>query len=157
MIGRRLVIWLARHPMAAVIVFLGVIAVFTVAGVALLTRSGSPSIPARTSEAAVAPYTLPTPTQHPPQRRVDDAHKALHALGRACETPMLNRNPKHVRKPLDVIEQFATDYPGGGFAMDDESGSTLALLVVVWDELKGCDLAYVPEVEKLIPARYRGD
>lgn len=157
MIGGRLVIWLARHPMAAVIVFLGVIAVFAVAGTEILTRSGSPTIPASTSEATVAPYTLPTPTQHPPQRRVDNAHTALHALGRACETSMLNRKPKRLREPLDVIEQFAADYPGGGFSMDDEPGSTIALMVVVWDELKSCDPSYVPEVEELIPARYRGD
>lgn len=157
MIGRHLVIWPARHPMAAVVVLLGVIAVFTAAGARLLTRPESPSIPAPTSEAAVAPDTLPTPTQQPPQRRVSNAHQALHELGRACETPTLQRTPKHIRKPLDIIEQFATDYPDGGFTIDGEQGSTLALIVVVREELKSCDPSYVPDIEKLIPVQYRGD
>ena len=155
MIGGHLVTWLARHPMAAVIVLLGALAVFTAAGAELLSGFRSPSKPAR-GEAAVAPYTLPPPTQRPAQQRVNGAHKALHDLGRACEIPMLDREPKLTRKPLDAIEEFANDYPGGGFAMDDEQGSTLALLVVVWNELKSCDPSYVPEVEKLIPVQYRG-
>lgn len=69
---------------------------------------------------------------------------------------MLSRKPEQIRSPLDVIEGFATDYPSGGFSMDDESSSTLALMVVVWNELKKCDPAYLPELERLIPAQYRG-
>lgn len=152
-------IWLARHPMVAVIALLAVLGALMATGAQLLARPTPPSDApptASTSEAEVAPYTLPTPTQHPPQHRVDEAHKALHALGRACEAPMLSRKPEQIRAPLDLIEGFATDYPSGGFSMDDEPGSTLALLVVVWDELKNCDPAYVPEVERLFPAKYRG-
>lgn len=155
MIGGRLAIWLTRHPMVAVIVVLVVIGVLTATGAELLARHGAPT-GGMTSDAGVAPYGLPKPTQHPPRQRVDEAYKALHALGRACETPMLSRKPDQIRAPLDVIEEFATDYPNGGFSMDDEPGSTLALLVVVWDALKSCDPAYVPEVERLFPAKYRG-
>lgn len=155
MIGGRLVIWLGRHPMAAVIVVLAVIGVFTATAAQLLAHPNAPTA-ASTSDAEVAQHTLPTPTQYPPRQRVDQAHKALHALGRACETPMLSRKPEQIRAPLDVIEGFATDYPSGGFSMDDESGSTLALMVVVWNGLKNCDPAYLPEIERLIPAQYRG-
>ena len=58
--------------------------------------------------------------------------------------------------PLDVIERFAADYPSGGFKLDDEPGSTLALMVVVWHELRPCAPANVPEIERLLPAKYRG-
>lgn len=155
MIGGRLAIWLARHPMVAVIALLVVLGVFTATGAQLLVSPQAPPA-ASTRGPGLAPFTLPTPTQHPPQRRVDAAHKALHALGRACETPMLSRKPEQIRAPLDIIEEFAVDYPSGGFSMDDEPGSTLALMVVVWNALKSCDPAYVPEVERLLPAKYRG-
>ena len=150
-----MVIWMARHPMVAVITLLAVLGALMATGAQWLTRPDAPPA-ATTNEAEVAPFTLPTPTQHPPQRRVDEAHRALHALGRACETPMLGRNPEQIRAPLDILEGFATDYPNGGFSMDQEPGSTLALTVVVWNALKNCDPAYVPEVERLIPAKYRG-
>ena len=42
-------------------------------------------------------------------------------------------------------------------AMDDEQGFALAFLVVVCNELKSCDPSYVPAVERLIPAPYRGN
>lgn len=151
----RLFVWLLRHPMAAVVVLLVAIAVFATAGAQLLTRPSSPKV-SSTREVEVAPYTLPTPTQYPPQRRVDAAHKALHELGRACETSTGGRRSQRIRAQVDVIEGFATDFPSGGFLMDDESASSLALLVVVWDELKSCDPDYVPQIERLIPVEYRG-
>ncbi len=55
-----------------------------------------------------------------------------------------------------IGEGFATDNPSGGLSIDDESGSTLALMVVVRNELKKCEPAYLPEIERLIPAQYRG-
>ncbi|NGZ99548.1 hypothetical protein G5V59_01750 [Nocardioides sp. W3-2-3] len=149
-------VWLARHPTAAVFVLLGVIAAFSASLVWLLSGSSSDA-PGVRSDAQDAPYTLPTPTQHPPKNRVDAAHKALHALGRACKTPVARRDPEAVRRPLDLMEAFATDFPSGGFRIDDEPGTTLALLTVVWNELKTCDPSLVPEVEELIPAEYRGE
>lgn len=155
MIGGRLVVWLARHPMAAVFVLLGVIVALTASLASLFSGPSSDAPPVGT-DAEVAPYTLPPPTEHPPKNRVDAAHKALHALDRACKTPIAQRDPEAVRRPLDLMEAFATDFPSGGFRIDDEPGTTLALLIVVWDALKACDPSLVPEVEELIPAEYRG-
>lgn len=154
-IGGRPAVWLRRHPAAAVLLALGVIAA---AGAALVSLFYVPSdgSPPSTPGAGVSPYTLPTPTQHPPRARVDSVHRALHALGRACQTPVQQRDPRTVRRPLDLIEAFAMDFPAGGFRVDDEPGTTLSLLFVVWDELKSCDPSLAPEVEKLIPSDYRG-
>lgn len=156
MIGGRLLAWLAQHPTAAVVMLLCILtalSAFLVSFFSGPTSDGSPDAPG----AQVTPYTLPAPTQHPPKARVDSAHKALHALGRACKTPLAQRDPETVRRPLGLIEIFATDFPSGGFRIDDESGTTLTLLIVVWDELKTCDPSLVPAVEELIPAEYRGD
>ncbi|NHA01289.1 hypothetical protein G5V59_19420 [Nocardioides sp. W3-2-3] len=82
----------------------------------------------------MAPYTLPKPTQKPPRDRVEAAHKALHALGRACKVPAAEQGQDAVRRPLNELETFAQDFPAGGFRIDDEPGTTLALMIVVWDQ-----------------------
>jgi hypothetical protein len=53
------------------------------------------------------------------------------------------------------MERFARDYPGGGFTIDDEPGTTLSLLVVLRYELQGCDPSLVPGVEELLPESFR--
>lgn len=152
-----LLVWLTRHPMIAVVAALCALGVVAVAVLALF--NGAPTTdaaPPTTPGVEVAPSTLPSPTQHPPPGRVETAHQALHALGRACKSPLARRKPESVSEPLKVIKSFATDFPGGGFTVDDESASTLTLLLVVWNELKTCEPSRVPQIERLIPAEYRG-
>lgn len=151
-----LLVWLARRPMIAVVAALGVLGILAVSVLALYSRATTDAAPPPSPDAQVAPATLPSPTQHPPRGRVETAHQALHALGRGCETPLAQRKPRAVSEPLKVIETFATDFPGGGFTVDDESGTTLALLLVVWNQLKTCEPSLVPQIERLIPAQYRG-
>lgn len=155
MTGGRLVVWLLRRPMLAVLALLGLVAL---AAVALTTALARPAHQLRSDDTTslVAPHPLPSPTQQPPPERVRRAHRALHALGRACTSPVVSRVSGSSRQPLDVIEAFAADYPSGGFTMDDESGTTLALLIVVANELRSCDPSLVPEVTAMIPAPYRG-
>ncbi len=152
----RLVVWLARHPMVAVCVSLVLVALFS-ASIAMLVRTPPPpTFSSTANETQVAPDTLPTPTQRPPEDRVDAAHEALHELQRGCEIPMRERPVKAIRDPLEEIESFAKDFPSGGFAIDGAPGTTLALLIVVWNEVQACDPSYVPGLQELIPAEYRG-
>lgn len=155
LIGGLVVVWLARHPMAAVLLFLAVVAIFTASVVSLFLGPSSDR-PRVSTDAVLGPDTLPKPTQHPPKERVDAVHKALHALGRACESPVAQRRPAAVRRPLELIETFAVTYPSAGFEVDGEPGTTLALLIVVRYELQSCDPSLIPEVEGLIPAKYLG-
>lgn len=152
----RLVAWLIHHPVALVFVLLIVLAAFSASIAALLDLKST--VPASHSAGPdlVAPETLPVPTQRPPQRRVDAAHQALHSLGRACDKPMVKRSGSEISEPLTEIESFAIDFPSGGFEIDGEPGSTLALMIVVLDQMRSCDSAYVPQLEDLVPARYRG-
>jgi hypothetical protein len=141
-----------------VVVFalLAMLGIMTAVG-AQLVRPPSPLRTVVEPEASIAPYMLPTPTQHATSGRVLTAHRALHALGRACRTPILDRAPASMSAPLAVLEDFAKEYPEGGFSVDDEPGSTLALMIVVANELKTCDPSRVREIQDLIPTRYRGD
>lgn len=76
------------------------------------------------------------PTQFPPRERVEAAHRALHAMGRACKQPIGTRDRAAVARPVEVMEQFARDYPNGGFTIHDESGTALSLLVVLRYEMQ---------------------
>lgn len=152
----RIILWLLRHPMTAVFVAL---AIFAGTGFGLAGMfAGGRTDPAATRPVVVggtAESTLPVPTQFPPKARVEEAHRALHAMGRACEKPSSTRDPAAVRQPVEVMERFARDFPNGGFTIDDEPGSTLSLLVVLRYELQNCDPTLVPSVEELLPTRFR--
>ena len=152
----RVIVWLIRHPMSAVVLALAAFALVGI-GLASAVSSGRPA-PAPASPVVIggtAESTLPTPTQFPPQARVEEVHRALHAMGRACKAPISTRKPDAVRGPVQTMEQFARDFPNGGFTMDDEPGSTLSLLVVLRYELRDCDPSLVPGAEDLLPERFR--
>lgn len=155
MTPRGLVVWLAGHPMAVVVASLALLGVVGMS-LASLLRTPDSSTPMGAS-AMVARSVLPSPSSSPPVERVEQAHRALHALGRACETSGAKRRPGVLPHTVRVIERFAVDYPNGGFAMDDESGTTLALLVVVRFELQGCEPSLARRIEALIPDQYRGE
>ena len=147
--------FLIQRPMAAVLVALAVLGVASL-GLSTLTGGSPARAPShgRTSQ-PVAPYALPTPEVILDESESQPAHRALHALGRACQPKVAERTRNSVLRPLRVIERFASRYPAGGFTIDDESGTTLSLLIVVRNELETCDPGLVPRVDELIPGRYR--
>ena len=151
----RVVVWLAGHPMSAVFLALGLLG-GGAWGIAYAFSAGDPrSERPVTAQSGVAPSVLPEPTQFPPRARVDQVHRALHAMGRACKQPVTAREPDAVRRPVAVMEEFARVYPSGGFRIDDEPGSTLTLLIVLRSELQACEPSLLPSVEALIPEEYR--
>lgn len=153
--GSTVVPWLARHPMVAVLITLALTAAVAVGLAAALKPEPARSRPVVAVQGRTAESRLPKPTQFPPKARVEAAHRALHAMRRACKQPLATRDPASVRRPVEVMEQFARDYPNGGFTIDDEPGSTLSLLVVLRYELQDCEPTLVTEVEELLPERVR--
>lgn len=147
--------WLARHPMVAVLIALALTVAVAMGLAAALTPAPAPARPVAGVQGGTAESMLPKPTQFPPRARVEASHRALHAMGRACKQPLETRDPALVRRALEAMEQFAREYPNGGFTMDDEPGTTLSLLVVLRYELQGCEPTLVPEVEELLPERFR--
>ena len=151
----RMAAWLSRHPMSAVLLALALLG-----GTSWGIRNASGREPGSersvSASSGLAAPVLPEPTQSPPRVRVDQAHRALHALGRACKHPRAERELDAVRRPLASMEQFAHDFPSAGFTIDDEPGTTLALLIVLRSELQECEPSLLPGVEVLIPEEYRG-
>ncbi|GAA1130066.1 hypothetical protein [Nocardioides aquiterrae] len=152
----RAALFLLRHPMVAVTVVLALFAAAAFGASMAFSRNSPPAAPPPGgSDALVAPYTLPPPTESLSSTEVEPAHRALHALGRACKRTPARRDRGRVLQPLRVIENFASKHPHAGFTIDDESGTTLALLIVVRSELEACDPALLPRIDALIPSKYR--
>lgn len=151
--GSAVVPWLARHPIVAVLIALA-LTVAVARGLAAALKPAQ-ARPVTGVQGGTAESVLPKPTQFPPRARVEASHSALHAMGRACKQPLATRDPASVRRPVEVMARFARDYPNGGFTIDDEPGTTLSLLVVLRYELQSCEPTLVPEVEELLPERFR--
>ena len=152
--GAGVVLFFLRRPMLTVLALLALFTVGAMVTSELLSRSSSPErLPAQSPDSRVATYRLPGPTESLSAAQAAPVHRALHALDRACKHP--ERGTHALRGPLRIIETFATKHPTAGFAIDDETGTTLAMLIVVRSELEGCAPALLPRVNALIPERYR--
>lgn len=81
-------------------------------------------------------------------------HRALHGLDRVCRGLVPDPNGARVQRHTQAMLQFARDYPRAGFEIDDETGSTLSLLVVLHDELRSCAPQLIPAVEELLPPQF---
>ena len=143
--GRRLLIGTAI--VMPTLALLGV-AVFTVLN--LLGQQTQPRGPA----------TLLSPTPErtyskAPQEQVRDVHRALHRIGDECSDPGSDTEAV-VNQEVSVILSFTRRHPDARFEIDDESGTPLALLLVLQDELPVCAPAVVPRVEELLPRDLRG-
>lgn len=90
-----------------------------------------------------------------PTAEVDVAHQALHDLGDACAQQEPSRSPSAVSQATESLLRFATRHPDGRFPIDDETGTTLSLLLVVRDELSTCAPELRPRVDALLPPEFR--
>lgn len=89
-----------------------------------------------------------------PQDEVRDVHRALHRIGDACTDPGPDTTDV-VGQQVSVILDFVRRHPGARFEIDDESGTPLALLLVLQDELAPCAPTEVPRVQNLLPPDLR--
>lgn len=127
------------------------LALLTIAGLSLfrLQRPTADSAPAVLSSAPSSQRYAAVPSAE-----VDAAHQALHDLGDACAEEPSPSLPD-VSQATDALLRFATRHPDGRFPIDDETGTTLSLLLVVRDELSTCAPELRPRVEALLPPQLR--
>lgn len=109
--GSPVVSWLVRQPMVAVLIALALTAALAAGLDASLRPGSAPLQPAAGVEGGTAESMLPKPTQFPPRARVQTVHRALHAMGRACKQSLATREPASVRRPVEVMAQFAAGIP----------------------------------------------
>ena len=106
-----------------------------------------------------APATLLSPTPEraystAPEKEVQAVHRALHRIGDACTDPDPDTTDV-VERQVSVILDFVRRNPDARFEIDDESGTALALLLVLQDELPPCAPTEVPRVQNVLPPDLR--
>ena len=146
---------LGSHPMVSIVVSLVVVIAAAIGMVRVLEATLTGSGPSA-GEALATPgrVRLPQATESLATEQAEPVHRALHALGSACRRDPDGRR-QDVLRTLDVITTFVARHPTARFPVDDESGTTLALLFVVRDELRTCAPTLVNDIDRLIPAEYR--
>ena len=160
MTGRKLALWVAGHPMTVVLAILGLSGAIAAAAVMSLPSPHQQQPSAQASQYRVAKAPLPLPTGHAPPDRVGEIAAALRTVNRFCDAGPSDRSSLEraaLRRAVDRIGDFADRYPTAGFDIDDQRTSSLAVLIVVRQELVACAPSMVSAIAARIPAQYQGD
>ncbi|MFK4729511.1 hypothetical protein ROT00_07480 [Agromyces mediolanus] len=97
--------------------------------------------------------TTSEPSSSAPPAAVDAAHAALHLLGEECAPDA--EPPADVAVAVDTIASFAGRYPKGRFPIDDETGTSVSLLLVARNALIDCAPAEAARLDALLPVELR--
>ena len=140
-----------RRAMVIVAVALAVV----LAGVGwYVLRSPEEPPPAAIMSGTPTPMA-PRPKDQAPDDQARRVHRALHAIGAICESRTGQGRAALVRRQVDTIVDFARRYPSVSFPIDDETGTTVSLLILVRDEVRDCAPSLTEEVNAALPEKYR--
>lgn len=95
------------------------------------------------------------PDQIAPTAAAAQVHQALHALGRICKPNDTTDQTSRARQPVAAILDFARRYPAVSFSIDDETGTTVSLLIVVRQGLRSCSPSLLARVNRALPSQYQ--
>lgn len=97
----------------------------------------------------------PRPEDQAPDEQARKVHRTLHAIGTICESRATRGRTALVRRHVDSILDFARRYPSVSFPIDDETGTTVSLLIVVRDGVRTCAPSLTGKVNAALPEQYR--
>lgn len=98
----------------------------------------------------------PEPTSKAPSQEVSRLHQALHGLASECQKEEPARSVPRIDRSVDIVLSFARRYPEGRFAIDDETGNRLSLLLATHDDLRTCAPAAAARLNQALPPEFRG-
>lgn len=135
--------------LAASLLAIGMVAL----GLGMLT-SPDQTTPAATFSGSPTPMA-PRPEEQAPKNESRRVHRALHAIGRICESGDTSERTALVRPQIETILGFARRFPDVSFPIDDETGSTVALLIVTRDGVRTCAPSLMGKVNGALPPEYQ--
>lgn len=91
----------------------------------------------------------------PPPRDVQQVHAVLHDFDRWCTPQADARARQRLARGAEVIVSFARRHPAARFGIDDETGTTVSLLLVARNELRVCAPAAAASADRALPAEIR--
>jgi hypothetical protein len=112
-----------------------------------------PVTPGGRQDAASAP---PSPASAP-AAEVQPMHNALHDIAARCPPGgrALAQGQQELQHDVDLVLAFANQYPNIQVTLDDESGTSLSLLIATRADLRGCAPTQTARVDAAIPAEFR--
>lgn len=126
----------------------GLVAAALAAGVGGSNRDAPPAIVGGTPSGTRSYST-------PPPRDVQQVHDALHDFDRWCTPQADDRARRHLARGVELIVSFARRHPDSRFPIDDETGTTLSLLLVTRNELRDCAPSAALVADRALPAKIR--
>jgi hypothetical protein len=105
---------------------------------------------------AVPSAQAPGPASTPPAAEVQRIHDALHNMDTWCTAGAVNRSQPEIERAVDLILSFAQRHPQARFPIDDETGSTLSLLLTTRQELRTCAPTAATRVDRALPPEFQG-
>ncbi|WP_033309277.1 hypothetical protein RFN58_35595 [Streptomyces iakyrus] len=127
-----------------------VLALATSAVVALRGGSGGGTGSTATTEpSATASFVTP------PSAQVRPVHEALHDIDTRCRAKDKSASQTSLTRDVDTIIEFSRRYPDARFPIDDETGTTLSLLLVTSQSMRTCAPALVTRVDGALPPDFR--
>lgn len=114
--------------------------------------AGTGSPPERNDDTHASPPQATAPTVE-----VQRVHDALHDIAARCPPGGRSLAPaqKELEYDLDLVLAFAKQYANIQVTLDDESGSSLSLLIATRADLRGCAPAQAARLNAAIPAEFR--
>ncbi|MFF7642984.1 hypothetical protein [Streptomyces canus] len=97
----------------------------------------------------------PTPAVTPPAVDVRRMHNALHDIDARCRTAVSGKARTELEGDADTVTAFVRRYPDASFRVDDETGTTLSLLLVARQSLRDCASTAATRVDRALPPEYR--
>ncbi|ALV33115.1 hypothetical protein [Streptomyces sp. CdTB01] len=105
-----------------------------------------------------APTAEPSATSSavtPAAAQVGPVHQALHGIDATCHANGGGGKQTSLTRDVDTIIDFSRRYPDARFPIDDETGSTLSLLLVTRQSMRDCAPALAARVDRALPPDYR--
>jgi len=121
-----------------------------VLAVVMLLDSTDPKAPAVIAGGSPT-LLVPHPKMQAPKIDAQRVHRELHAVGRVCPPDRTAR----VRPHVEAILEFARRYPNVSFPIDDETGTTVSLLILTRYSLRTCAPELADRVNHALPSRYQ--
>jgi len=104
-----------------------------------------------------ATSAMPSPASAPADE-VQRMHDALHDIAARCPPGerSLAQGQKELQHDVDLVLAFADQYPKVQVTLDDETGTSLSLLIATRSDLRGCAPNQAARVNAALPAEFRG-
>lgn len=91
----------------------------------------------------------------PPAAQVRPVHEALHDIDATCTTKSARGKQTSLARDADTVIDFSRSYPNARFLIDDETGTTLSLLLVTRQGLRDCAPVVAARVDQALPPDFR--